>query len=311
MNLSGVVCNGGICVEEAEIQRDLHIVESDSSKRATATYLAMTGLKCQGAADISGLDLAEITRHDTVLLVEDSAPVRAEARRGLEDWGYTVFDQADGAAAVAFATEHTGPIYLLVTDVVMPGMSGRELAERLTAARPSMKVLYTSGHTYDDLVRQGVLNAGVDFLQKPAKPETLGRKVRAMLPLGRIGTVIADLATFTKKLTVAKSLTEGANIPGRLELSGSTIGELAVSVSSFKEEVTVENLKLHGILLIQTRSVTRTVRSSGTCSTGASTTRRTRFTRRCAHGCAGRATETRSTSCSSSLCAGSSGTRRR
>ncbi len=133
----------------------------------------------------------------------------------------------------------------------MPGMRGRELAERLAAARPSMKVLYTSGDAYDALVRQGVLNAGVPFLQQPFKPETLAQKVRAVLPPGRIGTVSADLATFAKKLIVAESLERGARIPGKLDLSGSTIGELAVSVSSFKEEVPVENLKLHGILLRQ------------------------------------------------------------
>ncbi len=124
VELSGVQCpKGGIRLEDAEIQRDL-LIRSGSGERATANYLAMTGLKCLGAADITGLDLGD-------------------------------------------------------------------------------------------------------------------------------GSVIANLATFAKKLTVAKSLTEGATIRGRLDLSGSTIGELAVSVSSFKEKVTVENLKLHGILLSQ------------------------------------------------------------
>ena len=118
---------------------------------------------------------------ETVLLVEDSAPVRALARRSLEAWGYTVFDAPDGPAAVALSTQHTGGIDLLVTDVVMPGMSGRELAERLAPVRPGMKVLYTSGYTDDAMVRQGVLNAGVEFLQKPFVPETLARKVRAVL----------------------------------------------------------------------------------------------------------------------------------
>jgi CheY-like chemotaxis protein len=118
---------------------------------------------------------------ETVLLVEDSAPVRALARRSLEAWGYTVFDAPDGPAAVAFSTQHTGGIDLLVTDVVMPGMSGRELAERLAPVRPGMKVLYTSGYTDDAMVRQGVLNSGVAFLQKPFVPETLARKVRAVL----------------------------------------------------------------------------------------------------------------------------------
>jgi CheY-like chemotaxis protein len=118
---------------------------------------------------------------ETVLIVEDSTPVRALARRSLEAWGYKVFDAADGPAAVALSTQLSGGIDLLVTDVVMPGMSGRELAERLAPARPGMKVLYTSGYTDDAMVRQGVLNSGVAFLQKPFVPETLARKVRAVL----------------------------------------------------------------------------------------------------------------------------------
>ncbi|HVH68614.1 MAG TPA: PAS domain S-box protein [Gemmatimonadales bacterium] len=118
---------------------------------------------------------------ETVLLVEDAAPVRTLARRSLEGRGYRVLDASDGPAALALSARHAGRIDLLVTDVVMPGMSGRELAERLAPQRPSMKVLYTSGYTDDTMVRQGVLTAGVAFLQKPFIPDTLARKVREVL----------------------------------------------------------------------------------------------------------------------------------
>ena len=119
--------------------------------------------------------------HETVLLVEDAAPVRALARRSLEAHGYRVLDASDGPGALELSARHGAPIDLLVTDVVMPGMSGRELAERLAPVRPGMKVLYTSGYTDDAMVRQGVLNAGVAFLQKPFVPDSLARKVREVL----------------------------------------------------------------------------------------------------------------------------------
>jgi two-component system cell cycle sensor histidine kinase/response regulator CckA len=119
--------------------------------------------------------------HETVLLVEDATPVRTLARRSLEARGYRVLDAADGPAALAISARYDGDIDLLVTDVVMPGMSGRELAERLAPLRPGMKVLYTSGYTDDAMVRQGVLTAGVAFLPKPFVPDTLARKVRDVL----------------------------------------------------------------------------------------------------------------------------------
>ena len=119
--------------------------------------------------------------NETVLLVEDAAPVRTLARRSLEARGYRVLDAADGPSAIELSARHAGEIDVLVTDVVMPGMSGRELAERLAPTRRGMKVLYTSGYTDDAMVRQGVLNAGVAFLQKPFVPDTLARKVRDVL----------------------------------------------------------------------------------------------------------------------------------
>jgi len=120
-------------------------------------------------------------RHsETILLVDDQEEVRSVVRRILARRGYHVLVAASGADALRL-TVNFPRIDLLVTDVVMPGMSGRELAERLAPQRPSMKVLYTSGYTDDAMVRQGVLSAGVAFLQKPFVPDTLARKVRDVL----------------------------------------------------------------------------------------------------------------------------------
>jgi CheY-like chemotaxis protein len=118
---------------------------------------------------------------ETVLLAEDEGPVRALARAVLERHGYTVLEAADGRAALAAAALHAGTIHLLVTDLVMPGAGGREVAERLRELRPGLKVLYLSGYTEDAVVRHGVLEAEADFLQKPFTPEALARKVREVL----------------------------------------------------------------------------------------------------------------------------------
>jgi PAS domain S-box-containing protein len=118
---------------------------------------------------------------ETVLLAEDEGPVRALARAVLEAHGYTVLEAADGRHALTAAALHAGPIHLLVTDLVMPGAGGRELAGRLREQRPGLKVLYLSGYTEDAVVRHGVLEAEADFLQKPFTREALARKVREVL----------------------------------------------------------------------------------------------------------------------------------
>jgi two-component system, cell cycle sensor histidine kinase and response regulator CckA len=118
---------------------------------------------------------------ETVLVVEDDEQVRRLTRKMLEARGHTVFVAAGGAAALQLLETHAGRIDLLVTDVVMPGMSGRELVERVAVLRPTMKVLYLSGYTDDAVVRHGVLQAGIAFLQKPFAADTLVRKVREVI----------------------------------------------------------------------------------------------------------------------------------
>jgi CheY-like chemotaxis protein/two-component sensor histidine kinase len=118
---------------------------------------------------------------ETILLVEDEEAVRELARDILQANGYTVLDTQHGGEALLTCERHAGPIQLMVTDAVMPQMSGRELAERLAPLRPEMKVLYMSGYTDDAVVRHGVLDSGTAFLQKPFTPDMLARKVREVL----------------------------------------------------------------------------------------------------------------------------------
>src|ERR1700759_4183706 len=105
--------------------------------------------------------------HETILVVEDDLAVRQIARRILEQLGYTVLIVENPNDSIQLVLEYKGPIHLLMTDVVMPGLNGRELAERLLKIRPDMKVLYTSGYTDDVIVHHGVLDENIHFIGKP------------------------------------------------------------------------------------------------------------------------------------------------
>jgi PAS domain S-box-containing protein len=118
---------------------------------------------------------------ETVLLVEDEGALRELVSECLESLGYTILDARHGAEALKVCERHDGPIHLLITDVVMPGMSGRELAAQLLSTRPRTRVLYMSGYTDDAVVLHGVLAEDVAFLQKPFTELTLARKVREVL----------------------------------------------------------------------------------------------------------------------------------
>jgi len=118
---------------------------------------------------------------ETILLVEDEANLRYLARQYLEKQGYRVIEAADGAVAMQIAVAHEGVIHLLLTDVIMPGMNGRELAQRISEIRPNVKVLYMSGYTENVIGHDGTLDAGVRLLQKPFNLRDLKSKVREVL----------------------------------------------------------------------------------------------------------------------------------
>jgi two-component system cell cycle sensor histidine kinase/response regulator CckA len=118
---------------------------------------------------------------ETILLAEDSTALREMAREYLESVGYVVLEAASGAEALQKAREYDGAIHLLLTDVVMPEMSGPELARQMAALRPQIRVIFTSGYTNDAIARQGVLDPGVTFIQKPFRPKALARKIQEVL----------------------------------------------------------------------------------------------------------------------------------
>jgi len=122
---------------------------------------------------------------ETVLLVEDEESVRQLVRETLEAKGYKVLEADHGTAALEIAERHDGPIDILITDVVMPGMNGREVSAQLCAAHPKTRVLYLSGYAEDAIVHEGVLDPGASFLQKPFSLHSLARKVREVLDQGQ------------------------------------------------------------------------------------------------------------------------------
>lgn len=127
---------------------------------------------------------AEVPRGtETILLVEDAEMVRKLTREVLENCGYDVIEASNGKRALSICKNRTEPIDLLLTDVMMPEMSGRELADRLVVLHPEMQVLYMSGYTQDAIVHRGTLEEGTNFIQKPFSPDALARKVRIVLDL--------------------------------------------------------------------------------------------------------------------------------
>jgi CheY-like chemotaxis protein len=126
--------------------------------------------------------ISSLQGSETILLAEDDDVLRILTRNMLLRFGYTVMEASNGAEACDLARKQVGPIHLLLTDVVMPGMNGRELAERLAQERPDLTIVYMSGYTGQG-VGQGILPSGCNFLAKPFHRENLARKIREALEL--------------------------------------------------------------------------------------------------------------------------------
>lgn len=133
------------------------------------------------ARKVDAAAIAIPTGTETVLLAEDEADVRQLMARGLTGLGYTVLEAGNGVDALAVGRQHAAPIHLLITDVIMPKLSGRQLADRVTALRSGIKVLYISGYADDAIIRHGTLEAGMAFLNKPFSMGLLARKIREVL----------------------------------------------------------------------------------------------------------------------------------
>ena len=125
--------------------------------------------------------VAEPARRETILVVEDEEPLRLLAGRILAAAGYEVLTAGDAAGALEAAAGHTGAIHLLFTDVVLPGINGRKLAEQVAARHPGIVVLFTSGYTEDAILRHGVRDEGTPFISKPYTAARLARTVRSLL----------------------------------------------------------------------------------------------------------------------------------
>jgi CheY-like chemotaxis protein len=156
------------------------MVQSEEGRGATfQIYLPRDA----GVAEKHSLPVphAALGGSETVLLVEDEESVRQLVRETLAAKGYEVMEAENGEDGVAIAARHKGKIDLVITDVVMPGMGGRELVKQLAQTRPETKVLYLSGYTEDAIVSEGTIESGAAFLQKPFTLQNLSRKVREVL----------------------------------------------------------------------------------------------------------------------------------
>lgn len=132
---------------------------------------------------------AQLEGTETVLVVEDQEDVRRLVLAVLQEYHYRTLEASTGREALQIVENHHGPIHLMLTDVIMPGMTGKQTADRLKLVRPEMKVIYMSGHTDEVISRRGMLDAGIDYIAKPFTPEGLVRKIRSVLGRGSPSTL--------------------------------------------------------------------------------------------------------------------------
>jgi CheY-like chemotaxis protein len=156
-------------------------VDSEPGERGGFQHIPSRGGKRAGGGKGGREEAADLTGRETVLLVEDNDQVRSLAREILKRQGYTILEARDGREALALATSREGPLHLLLTDVVLPGMNGRELYDEAVRLHPELKVLYMSGYSEDVIAHRGVLDEGVRFIQKPFSVQGLAARIREAL----------------------------------------------------------------------------------------------------------------------------------
>jgi two-component system, cell cycle sensor histidine kinase and response regulator CckA len=158
-----------------------HVAVSSKPGHGTTfeVYFPRVDAKILNAVSSAGPEV--LHGNETILVVEDTDTVRGLVAQTIASYGYTVLQAANGAEAIELAAQHAGSIDLLLTDVVMPEMNGRELAERLVAEDPGLKVLFTSGYPADAVLRRGIATHEAAFIEKPYPMETLALKLREVL----------------------------------------------------------------------------------------------------------------------------------
>jgi two-component system, cell cycle sensor histidine kinase and response regulator CckA len=173
----------GLAMVYGAVQQNRGWIEVDSAPGHGTTFRIFLPVaeRAKAAAATSSTDAGALRGTETVLLVEDEAPVREVMTEQLQSLGYRVLACPSGESALTTAQAHAGAIDLLVTDLVMPGMNGRELARRLEAARPELRVVFTSGYGEEVVARHGVLEPGVRFVEKPYTLRTLAERLREAL----------------------------------------------------------------------------------------------------------------------------------